>query len=168
VHVISRKDAIAAGLNRYFNGKSCSNGHIDERFVLSRQCVVCSRECRRDYVDRNPAERTRKRTPEQKKQHAAYMRAHNAANPEKVKDNNLRKTYGITLDDYREMLMAQNGRCAICKTDKPGPHPNFHVDHCHQTKKVRGLLCHNCNALLGHAKDKPSVLRCAAEYLEAK
>ena len=57
------------------------------------------------------------------------------------------KNYGISLDDYARMFTAQKGLCAICGK---GPQKNhLHVDHCHKTQKVRGLLCSMCNGNLG-------------------
>src|SRR6185312_15133032 len=69
-------------------------------------------------------------------------------NPDKVKNASLRNAFGISLADYHAMLAAQGGRCAICRTDNPGP-KGFAVDHDHATGKVRGLLCVNCNPGLG-------------------
>ena len=59
------------------------------------------------------------------------------------------------------MLIAQSGRCAIC-TD---PMTNPHVDHCHSSSTVRGLLCTNCNVGLGQFKDDPTRLLAAVAYL---
>ena len=69
--------------------------------------------------------------------------------------------YGITIEQYNEMHKAQGGKCGICSSDKPGRKgvKNFMVDHCHKTKKIRGLLCHTCNVLLGNMKDKPEILK---------
>lgn len=65
------------------------------------------------------------------------------------------------------MAVDQDGRCAICSTTEPGHgHVVFVVDHCHQTGKVRGLLCRNCNAAIGLLGDDPKVLRVAAVYIE--
>jgi len=52
--------------------------------------------------------------------------------------------------------------CSICKEDKP-----LVIDHCHQTGRIRGVVCTHCNWLLGHAKDNPDVLAQAIEYLKA-
>ena len=83
----------------------------------------------------------------------------------KDKDSKLRRKYGISHNDYLEILEAQNGRCAICGTDVPGGKGAFHVDHCHTSKKIRGLLCHHCNVGLGHFKDNISTLASAILYL---
>jgi hypothetical protein len=88
-----------------------------------------------------------------------------AANPLKARDQNLRRYYGISLADYLEMLEAQNGRCKICKADVPGGKGSFHVDHCHDSNKVRGLLCHHCNVGIGNFKDNISTLASAILYL---
>jgi hypothetical protein len=87
-------------------------------------------------------------------------------NPDKVKNNGLKYQYGITLVEYVEMLEAQEGRCKICKTDVPGGKGSFHVDHCHDSGKVRGLLCHYCNVGMGNFKDNISTLASAILYLK--
>jgi len=84
------------------------------------------------------------------------------------------KKYGLTIADYDRMVIAQGGCCKICrrpprnrKTVTGRKYFQLDVDHCHKTKRVRGLLCYNCNAILGHAKDNLDVLRAAIAYLEA-
>lgn len=100
----------------------------------------------------------------------AAARRYAAKHPEKIKqrfrDWVLRTKYDITWEKYHEMLEAQGARCAICHTDKPGGRGCFPVDHDHATGKVRGLLCDNCNNMLGRAKDNPATLRQGANYLE--
>jgi hypothetical protein len=73
--------------------------------------------------------------------------------------------YGLTEQQYAAMLAAQGDRCAICRTDTPGGKGGWHTDHDHGTGKVRGLLCHNCNLMVGHAQDDPAILRAAVDYL---
>ena len=84
----------------------------------------------------------------------------------------LERTYGITLDDYNAMLDDQDEVCLICKGEgfymKEEHKLRLVVDHCHQTGKVRGLLCHNCNRGLGLFKDNSQALRDAADYLDRK
>jgi hypothetical protein len=79
----------------------------------------------------------------------------------KARVNHLRNKYGLTLEQYDAMLLAQAGLCKIC-----GNAEAHHVDHCHQSGKVRGLLCINCNHGIGKFKDNPQLLRTAATYLE--
>jgi Recombination endonuclease VII. len=74
----------------------------------------------------------------------------------------LRKKYGMTEDDYNKLLAKQKGRCAIC-----GKYKKLVVDHCHTTNKVRGLLCNNCNSMLGFSEDDPTVLSAGMKYLAA-
>ena len=77
--------------------------------------------------------------------------------------------FGLTEEQYAEMHDSQNHRCAICFTEEHGGRSavtSFMIDHCHETSKVRGLLCHSCNLMLGHAKDDSARLRRAADYIE--
>ena len=96
--------------------------------------------------------RARKRAKEWKK-----------ANPDKVRSHNLRR-YGVTVEQYEQMLKAQKGGCWVCgSTPKKR---RLHVDHSHKSGKIRGLLCHRCNRGLAWFSDKSERLRRAAEYLE--
>lgn len=80
---------------------------------------------------------------------------------------NLRRRYGITHQQYETMLAAQGGVCAICGSGEPGANKKFFsVDHDHKTGKLRSLLCDFCNNGLAKFKERPDVLRLAAEYLE--
>ena len=93
------------------------------------------------------------------------------------RSGNLRR-YGLTLTRYNEMLAAQEGSCAICRTKEPGgKHPEyFNVDHdrscCPGSRScgrcVRGLLCAKCNFGLGNFRDDIAFLRAAMEYLQAR
>ena len=83
---------------------------------------------------------------------------------------NLLRCYGMTLEEYEERLIKQEGVCAICKlpdgsikNDKWQP---LYVDHNHVTGSIRGLLCHNCNVSLGLFNDDVSLLKNAIVYLE--
>ena len=83
-----------------------------------------------------------------------------------IRANHIKSTYGVTQEWYDEQLSKQQGGCAICGTTDTGYHPNFHVDHCHATGNVRGLLCSNCNTSLGKFKDDKEILQKAIDYLE--
>lgn len=86
------------------------------------------------------------------KQTHEYMRA-----------RSLKHQFGMSLQDYAALLEKQHGCCAIC--GKPPSKRNLAVDHCHDTKKVRGLLCCVCNLMLGHARNDTNILERAVEYL---
>jgi hypothetical protein len=83
-----------------------------------------------------------------------------AANPYADKDYKLRKAYGIGYDAFQFMMKSQDHVCAICGDSK-----RLGVDHCHQSKRVRGLLCDSCNRALGLFKDNPQILANAIKYL---
>lgn len=80
---------------------------------------------------------------------------------------NIKRWYGIEPEDYYRMLEEQDGCCALCSSDSPNGKrlTKFHIDHCHETGKVRGLLCGKCNTFIGLANHDPDVLLRAAEYL---
>ena len=75
--------------------------------------------------------------------------------------------YGLEPEQYKEMHKAQQGKCAICK-EEPKTKRGLHVDHDHETGKVRGLLCHGCNVALGSFKEDVTLLNKAIEYLRSK
>ena len=81
----------------------------------------------------------------------------------------LKKRYGITLEDFEDMKQNQGGKCSICFLElvsSLGRGKNgVHVDHCHKTGVIRGILCENCNRMLGMSGDNAWVLRRAADYL---
>lgn len=84
-----------------------------------------------------------------------------------IRSWNLKKLYNVTLEEYDLMLDQQNGGCAICGSPQgEGRSGILHVDHCHTTGRIRGLLCGNCNKALGCMKDSSDLLRKGAEYLE--
>ena len=73
----------------------------------------------------------------------------------------LKSAYGIDMAQYDQMNEAQEGKCAICDS----PESVLHVDHCHTTGKVRGLLCNDCNTAIGLLKESPEVLSRAISYV---
>jgi hypothetical protein len=76
----------------------------------------------------------------------AQRKSRNERDPFHYRDSMLKRQYGIGQSDYEEMFAKQGGKCAICRTDKKLKGQKFlHVDHCHSTGRVRGLLCGRCN-----------------------
>lgn len=78
----------------------------------------------------------------------------------------LKNKYGMTLDDYNEMFSNQDGKCGICNSPAEDFKNGLLVDHCHETNKVRELLCINCNFIIGHARDGIDILMMCIKYLE--
>jgi len=103
----------------------------------------------------------------------AYCREWRKSNPAKVKNTDLKRNFGITLDDYNGMLKSQNFKCAICGHPETAINPRSNkpfdlaVDHCHETGSVRALLCQNCNHAIGNFKDSTDLLTNAINYLQA-
>lgn len=90
-----------------------------------------------------------------------------ANNSDKVRWQRILQAYGLSQADYTTMLERQGGVCAICKNPEKAQRFKFlAVDHDHSTNKIRGLLCHRCNAGLGNFNDVTRLLREAADYLE--
>lgn len=108
-----------------------------------------------------------------KRQNAAHVAKHGPThkNPRYADQrpneqaNHLKSKYGMTLADYEELLARQNGKCAICGAHETDQHrKRFDVDHEHETRKIRGLLCGCCNRGLGQFKDNPQFLLRAYLY----
>lgn len=101
---------------------------------------------------------------------SAYQKAHRAANPNVYRDKEFRKRFGITLADYQAKFDEQGGVCAICSKPETGTRNGIvrwlNVDHNHETKAVRGLLCTNCNVAVGMMCESPDIMRSAISYLE--
>ena len=87
------------------------------------------------------------------------------ANKYKVKEKLLKRKYNITVEDYNKLFEEQECKCKICKRHQNEITRNLVVDHNHITKKVRGLLCDNCNIALGLIKDNKIILENMIEYL---
>lgn len=89
--------------------------------------------------------------------------------PDKFRDKDLKRTYGITLAYYIELLTAQGGACAICSNPETDTHKGkikrLAVDHDHKTGKIRGLLCGNCNRAIGMIKENQSIALSIVKYL---
>lgn len=116
------------------------------------RCKLCDKEARRLWTYRNPDRSYRS-----------------------LRGRQLKFVYGITLEDYEILLQNQNGCCAICSTTTntikqtkitSNKYLHFAVDHNHNTGKIRGLLCNQCNRALGMFKDDPTLLLKALNYLK--
>jgi hypothetical protein len=147
---------------RCFKKKDTSKfgNDIRKKYGKKSRCKQCEKEVRAIYYN------------EYREEINAKINEYKKKNPEKTKSTLLKHWYGIDINQYNELLVNQNNKCAICRTDKPARFgrisKSFHVDHDHKTKKVRGLLCSSCNQGLGYFKDSTTLLQRAMEYLLAQ
>lgn len=127
---------------------------------ISSWCKECrkdnSRKWKKLYPERAEISRLN-RIEKYKENLPGYMETRN---------NALKFRYGLSNDDYNAILNLQNYQCAICKRDSNTMSYFLHVDHCHSTGKVRGLLCAPCNVFLGYTKDNPEIFGNAIKYLQ--
>jgi hypothetical protein len=120
------------------------------------------RELNKDKIAKN-----KKEWYENHKEYAKQKsREWNINNKDKVRDYNLMKSYGISSEQYNQMMVQQDSKCAICGIHSDQQSKKFCVDHSHATGKIRSLLCHHCNAGLGMFKESEVVIINAAKYLE--
>ena len=178
-----RKEAKEKGLKTYISKTQCKYCGSFEKYVSTYNCVPCGRKRSLKILD----DSVRMAPYRTKEKRLKSIKSWRKNNPEKVKLQQERQKYkvseyyqknkdvfyericlskyGLTLNDYYNILKKQNNKCAICETDKPGGQGRFHLDHCHKTNKVRGLLCHRCNTSLGGFRDDPIILERAKIYL---
>lgn len=99
-----------------------------------------------------------------------YEKERRSAKPDMYKNITLKKTYGITLEEYNAILLKQHGVCAICGkpeiATRGGKLLALSVDHDHATNQIRGLLCESCNIGLGNFKEDVPTLLSAIKYVE--
>ena len=135
------------------------------------KCKLCRNEEARKKSDENPdlREKERLRGKEKylrrKEVHKTICKTYYNEHLPERKNLHLKKTYGITLEDKNNMRDSQENMCLICKKEFVDD-KSAYVDHCHTTKKVRGLLCHLCNSGLGYFKDNIENMERAIEYLK--
>lgn len=154
---------------------------------LQSRCKECAkawqrnnRSTRREWERRHaekPGVRERKaaqardRRRENPERYRAYQRKLYAQDPksflERSRQYSIKRRFGLTQQQYEDMVAAQDGKCAICLQNRSVRETfRLGVDHCHSTGAIRGLLCSNCNIGIGHFADSPDLLRAAADYLE--
>jgi hypothetical protein len=134
------------------------------------ECKACNLARRKERYRANPRphiERARRWQRENPERYRANQRAYAASGRKKLADrkSHLKRTYGLTLEAYDEMLAAQGGGCAICG-DPGRDDVALHVDHDPATGAVRGLLCFRCNNALGDLRDSYDLCLRAAAYVD--
>jgi hypothetical protein len=135
------------------------------------ECIACAKVIRRKWYDANQAKAVAaaQRWAERNPERVAAYREEYRNRPERkraMRDLYYRRTFGLTADDVDALIERQGGQCAICGRT-PSRLASWHVDHCHETGVVRGILCIDCNQGIGKFHEDPSRLRAAADYLES-
>ena len=145
--------------------------HPKGRDGLHAICKTCLLEKSSEHYHAHaPSKRVRRKT----RKIRTYRRGENSVRhlAEYQQDYKRKLKFGITLAQYNQMVKDQGGVCKICNKSetainkKTGKVIALAVDHCHKTRRVRGLLCHSCNQMLGSSKDDCTILSRAIEYLQ--
>lgn len=157
---------------------------------LHSRCRVCRSTANSEWNKRN-ADSVKPRMRSWRKENAEkvkeYQRTYSNINKERIVEKaqqwakahpeqiqairrraKVKSRYGITHSEYESILAMQGGACAICGTEDTGYWDRFHIDHCHTTGHVRGLLCTKCNTGLGMFLDNRELLLSAIKYLDSQ
>lgn len=185
----AQKLAAAEGLI-HFQGVPCKHGHSGLRYTKGSQCIECmgirrgklitprgrsiknhesslkgASDGETTYIPENACKRGHK---------LRYINSNNCVECDKfmiekhklaLKYGRIKKEYGLSKEEYLDLVKIQHSSCKICGKYELN-HFKLHVDHCHDTKKVRGLLCGTCNQSIGMLHHDPILIRKAALYCE--
>jgi hypothetical protein len=148
-------------ISEFYRAPGTRDGHRSD----CKPCNLAAKHSRyladpQAAIDR--VQRWREGNPEK---YLAYQAAYRASGKKKASDrkSHLKRKFGLSLEEYDEMLVSQGGRCAICRR-KPRK-ISLHVDHDPESGRVRGLLCFSCNQALGSLQDDPDIVSSAVTYL---
>jgi hypothetical protein len=154
------------GCTRGFCNKDCYWAHVSKPKSVPAEYRVCRRCNIRKPILEFYSQRYKSRKDPNLRYSSRLLFCDDCRNL-KNRDNYLRRTYGISLAEYNEILSKQGGLCYICHRPPSGKRQAsiLYVDHCHSSGAVRRLLCKDCNTLLGCVRDDPAILRSAINYL---
>jgi hypothetical protein len=155
-------------LNLFYKNKN----KLDGKASYCQECLLkYSAEYRQNNRQKTRESSARYRAENLEKVRTDDRRRHNE-NKERQVSWTLKSVYGITLEEYNDILVKQNNVCAICnKPEKcldyrTGTVKRLSVDHCHTTDKIRGLLCSGCNRGIGYLKEDFTIFEAATRYLK--
>lgn len=144
--------------------------HCFQNGIEQKWCGCCQRWLTLDCFAKNRAKSDglQERCKECRSKH--YKKVGPPDIPKEVRKerhrNTLIRSYGLSVEEFNEMISAQGNRCAICGKKEPYKRV-LSIDHDHQTGKVRGLLCTRCNTVLGMLNDNIELLNKMEEYLKS-
>ena len=139
-------------------------------------CRPCAVDHSVDYDRRNPAKAMRreaKRDRDYPKERQERKARDSSELRRATKRANVRNNYGISLEDYEFRFELQGGACTICEDGITLDRGNkelrtAHLDHDHETGKIRDFLCDRCNVMLGMARERTDIFLAAIDYLEVR
>lgn len=135
----------------------------EKQRAQNKTWLDANRDKRRAYEKKRRTENA----DERRAYDARYHREARAKDPLYARRRALWHNYKVTLDDYNALLTAQGGHCAMCPSlPETQYHGVLHVDHDHDTGRVRGLLCHHCNTAIGLLREDAAAAVRMAEYLK--
>lgn len=177
---MSRKQALQNG-EKIYHGKPCKNCGTTAKFTSNWGCVKCAAErnenpdVRKRYEQSDKGKRVRKKINASNAQ-KERIRLYNASskgkattsrfyenNPDKFLEYRTKK-YGITPDQYNQLLTEQQYCCKVCGVHESELAKSLAIDHCHTHGHVRALLCTNCNTALGLLKENTDIMKKLIEY----
>lgn len=147
----------------------CATCKVEKEASEFQNCIYCTggingrcKEClnkyrKKYYMDKEEYKKTKKKQYKHKPGTREYMM-----------EVRLMRDFRMTIDEYNELFVKQEGRCAICGKHQSEMNKAIHVDHDHVTGEIRGLLCDKCNFGLGMFKDDPELMIKAANYIMKK
>ena len=134
---------------------------------LHSACKSCERAMAKDWYERN-RDKAKSSYQEWRAKNPDAVKQYRTENRRKAYQQEVRRKYGVDADWFDKQMHAQGGKCLCCGVafawgDK---FTTPHVDHCHDSNAVRGLLCNRCNSVLGLCKDSQELLANLAKYLK--
>jgi hypothetical protein len=157
------------GVSKLLTDFYVNAGNRDGRRPECKTCNLAAQKARRDANPQPGRERARAWQRANRERYLATQRAYIESGRKGTanRKHHLKKKYGLTVDEYDAMLALQGGGCAICGRS-PRDDISLHVDHCHDSNAVRGILCFQCNNGLGDFGHNAALLEIAAQYLKAE
>lgn len=185
----TRKEAMAMGLKTYYTGIPCVNGHLSQRDTAHAWCMQCQEERAESKRKNNRGKKGIRIEMREKGEeyyfsgvpcvngHTSKRSVHNSECIEcrpiyrkkyaKVrKFNRLFEVYKINETEYQNLIRLQNNKCKICLNELKSK--SIHIDHCHETSLIRGVLCSRCNQAIGLLKDNLNSIERAYKYVKFK
>jgi hypothetical protein len=150
-------------LEDFYKAAGMRDGHRND----CKSCNLAEKKKRYDADPQAHIDRVRRWQQENSERLNAYRRERRGLPEVKRRDRDsyYRRKYGKTADEIDEIVELQGGRCLICKCELPERLASRHLDHDHETGKIRGVLCIDCNHGLGKFRDEPDLLLRAVVYL---